>query len=133
MFYSYDMPTSDFQVIHHFQNGVDGSSPEGALTVGTDGKIYGTTTQGGTNNSGVIYCVDPNTDFFSALFQMDEVPTGSYIYGGLTQHSNGLFYGTTLQGGATGDGTLFSFNSTTNALTNLVDFDILSTGSSPYS
>ena len=36
---------SEFSILHSF-NGQDGENPEGALIVGADGNLYGTTLQG---------------------------------------------------------------------------------------
>jgi uncharacterized repeat protein (TIGR03803 family)/VCBS repeat-containing protein len=47
-------PTGDVTVLHHFQ-GPDGAHPLGGLVQGSDGHFYGTTTDGGENNFGVVF------------------------------------------------------------------------------
>jgi uncharacterized repeat protein (TIGR03803 family) len=46
-------------VVHHFTCGGDGGNPSSALIVDTSGNLYGTTTDGGRYNSGVVYEVIP--------------------------------------------------------------------------
>jgi uncharacterized repeat protein (TIGR03803 family) len=53
---------SSYQVLHNFGDGSvsnDGLYPAGALVVGSDNNLYGTTSLGGTNNSGTIFKVSP--------------------------------------------------------------------------
>jgi uncharacterized repeat protein (TIGR03803 family) len=44
-------------VLHAFQGGSDGAAPEAALLAGKSGMLYGTATQGGTDNNGVVFSV----------------------------------------------------------------------------
>jgi uncharacterized repeat protein (TIGR03803 family) len=44
-----------FSVIHDFQGGSDGSYPQAGLTMDASGKLYGTTTLGGSANSGTVF------------------------------------------------------------------------------
>jgi len=39
---------------------LDGSTPNGGLTLGTDGSLYGTTVIGGTHNAGTVFRVTPS-------------------------------------------------------------------------
>ena len=64
---------------------------------------------------------DPTTGTSNIVANFSST-TGGFPKAPMIQASNGLFYGTTTNGGANGDGTLFSFNSSTNAITKLVDF-----------
>ena len=60
------------------ENSVYGSAPIAALIQGSDGNLYGTTSQGGTENSGVVFRVDLN--LHPAFFT------------GETALSNGVYY-----------------------------------------
>jgi uncharacterized repeat protein (TIGR03803 family) len=98
-------------------NCADGSYPWSALTQGSDGNFYGVTQHGGTNlncggqGCGTIFKLTPNGDL-TTLYSFCPQPTvngicpdGNYPYG-LTQATDGNFYGTTLFGG-NNDGTVY--------------------------
>jgi uncharacterized repeat protein (TIGR03803 family) len=101
--YRFDPATGDFRHLHDF-SGSDGAFPTGPLFQSADGFFYGTTNQGGLWNSGVTYKVDALGNFvllhsLSPLYPGE----GSQPKGGVIQASNGLFYGTTEQGGYFGE------------------------------
>ncbi|MGC9946191.1 MAG: choice-of-anchor tandem repeat GloVer-containing protein [Bryobacteraceae bacterium] len=83
-----------------------------ALVVATDGNLYGTTIHGGTSsecvgNCGFIYRMTPAGEF-TTLFNFDS--TNGPSYAGLLQATDGNFYGTSYDGGTTGDGVIFRFS-----------------------
>jgi uncharacterized repeat protein (TIGR03803 family) len=93
----------------------DGDSPTAPLIQATDGNFYGTTYEGGTTSGGVregggtifrITLAGTLTTLYSFCAQMG-CPDGSNPEGGLVQGTDGNFYGTTVAGGAKGDGTVF--------------------------
>jgi len=91
-------PAGVFSVLHSF-NMSDGANPTGGL-VQVDGNFYGTTMNGGTLNYGTIFSINRQGDF-SVIHNFDK-PTGSIPRVGLVQHTNGLLYGFTMQGGTRG-------------------------------
>jgi uncharacterized repeat protein (TIGR03803 family) len=75
----------------------------------TNGNLYGTTYNGGTNGDGTVFEVT----IAGTLTTLHSFDSGEGInpYGALVQATNGAFYGTTTQGGGTNnDGTLFSLS-----------------------
>jgi uncharacterized repeat protein (TIGR03803 family) len=53
---------SSYTILHNFADGSvtnDGYEPSGALTVGSDNNLYGTTTMGGSANLGTIFKISP--------------------------------------------------------------------------
>jgi len=53
---------SSYTILHNFADGSvvnDGQSPNGALTVGSDNNLYGTTFVGGSANVGTIFKISP--------------------------------------------------------------------------
>jgi len=70
----------------------------------------------------------PLYDFTAA---QSETNDGAYPGAGLIL-SDGVFYGTTEEGGANGDGTIFAFNLNSLVHTNLHSFNSASDGSTPY-
>jgi uncharacterized repeat protein (TIGR03803 family) len=92
----------------------DGAIPFARLVQATNGNFYGTTYFGGagtacgTYNCGTVFKITPGGTL-TTLHTFDGYPTeGSQPYAGLVQATNGTFYGTTIGGGANGDGTVFS-------------------------
>jgi uncharacterized repeat protein (TIGR03803 family) len=85
----------------------DGSEPSGALVQGGDGNFYGTTMIGGANNLGTVYRITPGgveTVLYSFAGGLADgfTPRSALLLG-----TDGNFYGTTLGGGATGNGIVF--------------------------
>lgn len=103
----------------------DFNAPTGALPLGgviqVSGLLYGMTTNGGANGTGVIYSYNISTNIFTVLHDFANA-TGESSGGNLLLASNGLLYGLTLSGGANNDGVLFSYNISTGIYTNLFDF-----------
>jgi uncharacterized protein (TIGR03437 family) len=97
-------PAGTVTFLHRF-NGNDGSAPEGGLVQGSDGSLYGTTSQGGASSQGTIFKITPagSLTTLHSFSGMD----GASPYAGLIQASDGNFYGTTGRGGTRGIGTVF--------------------------
>jgi uncharacterized repeat protein (TIGR03803 family) len=110
-------------------DGSNGSFPFASLTLGTDGLFYGTTEGGGSSGNGTIFSFNPSGNVLSSLDSFNG-SNGSFPRASLTLGNNGLFYGTTLFGGSSDNGTIFSFNPTSNVLSSLASFNV-SNGSFP--
>jgi uncharacterized repeat protein (TIGR03803 family) len=108
--------------------GMDGSYPQGALVLGTDGNFYGTTAFGGSNGFGTVFRLTTN-NVLTTLGIFNQT-NGLNPAASLVQGTDGKFYGTTPYGGLYGAGTAFSVT-TNGLLTTLVSFNY--SGSSPYS
>ncbi len=103
--------------------GFVGASPKyNTQCQATNGKIYGTMTEGGFNNLGLIYSYDITTSTFTALYHFNALGDGINPSGSLMQASNGLLYGMTPDGGAFSSGVIFSFDIVTGIYTKLFDF-----------
>jgi uncharacterized repeat protein (TIGR03803 family) len=106
----------------------NGANPEGALTLGNDGNLYGTTEAGGSSGDGTIFQVTTNGGLTTLLSFANT--NGANPYGSLALGPDGSFYGTTYAGGSSGDGTVFKVT-TNGSLTTLVSFNA-ATGVNPY-
>jgi len=105
-------------------DGPHGAFPVGGLAQGADGNIYGTTTAGGTSNDGVIFKITPS-GAFSVVFNFDhtlQFAQGYQPWSGLITGSDGNLYGTTIWGGANGNGVIYEW-STGGAYSVLYSFD----------
>ncbi|MBV8344306.1 MAG: hypothetical protein JO190_04830 [Candidatus Eremiobacteraeota bacterium] len=98
------------RVIYRFKGGSDGANPQASL-VFVDGKLYGTTVNGGTGGSGgkgTIFDVTPRGNE-RVLHRFEGPPDGANPFGQLLYY-HGLFYGTTAYGGNGVNGTVFSLS-----------------------
>ena len=92
------------------------------LAVGKNDKLYGTTSNGGVSNGGVIFELDPTNSTFVKKFDFD-ITNGFAPTGALVLTNEGKFYGITSQGGSYNKGVIFEYNPSTNKLTKKADFD----------
>jgi uncharacterized repeat protein (TIGR03803 family) len=112
-------------------NCTDGDNPLAGLVQGTDGNLYGTTFEGGTNacpnGCGTVFTITPG-GALTTLHSFDGTD-GANTYAGLVQATNGNFYGTMSNGGPIGAGTIFTITPS-GMLTTLQSFD-LTDGANP--
>ncbi len=98
--------TGKITVLHNFTGyPTDGTHPEGILVQGNDGNFYGTTYQGGSNNSGTIFKMTPTgvlTIIHNFIYTDGRLPAA-----GLTLGTDGNFYGSAGAGGTKNAGALF--------------------------
>lgn len=129
--YQYDIVTNTYTKKLDFVP-ANGSFPTGTLVQHSDGNIYGTTRNGGSNSKGVIFQYDPVTNIYTKKIDFSGVADGSNPYGELMQASDGTLYGMTALGGINNKGTIFQYDPITNVITKKFDFDGTTNGSTPY-
>jgi uncharacterized repeat protein (TIGR03803 family) len=94
-------------VLHRFASGADGSTPQYGSLVLVNGVLYGTTRQGGANGTGTAYSIRPDGKE-AVVYDFGSQPgDGRYPFAGLI-NVDGVLYGTTSQGGAHDQGTVFA-------------------------
>jgi uncharacterized repeat protein (TIGR03803 family) len=106
-------PTGVLTTLHSFcsqTNCADGNQPEAGLVQAANGNLYGTTVNGGTNNTcfsgcGTVFKITPN-GALTTLHSFNGTD-GYFAETALVQAANGNFYGTTVNGGVNGDGNVF--------------------------
>ncbi len=117
-------PSGKLTTIYNFcslANCADGSQPIGALVLGSNGNLYGTTSVGGSNTSEPCGSVGCGTIFdlttagqLTSLYSFcseTECADGYLPWGALALGSDGNFYGTATAGGSNGFGTIFELTS----------------------
>jgi uncharacterized repeat protein (TIGR03803 family) len=104
---------SGFTTLHFF-NGIDGDGPCGFVLFGND--LYGETGDGGTNDEGTVFAINTNGTSIRELYAFSAFSVsppanndGANPWGGLVLAENTL-YGTTVDGGTNGWGTVFAVN-----------------------
>ena len=114
-----------FTVLHAFTTfsggiqpmNADGASPLSALTLGKDGRLYGTAPEAGSGGSGALFSLNTDGSGFTVLHAFGDLPPntveyGLYPYGGLTQGSDGMLYGAAYGGGGLDSGGTTHFEGT---------------------
>ena len=113
-------PTGEFTSLYSFcpiSGCPDGSKPSAALIVGPDGNFYGTAANGGTSGFGTAFRITPagaltTLHSFTGMGSEGGTPLGALVLG-----ADFNFYGTTQQGGTTGNnGTVFQMDSSGDVL-----------------
>ena len=117
-------------------NGPNGKQPLGGLIADADGNLFGTTHQGGSLfvpqvsvGLGTIFKYSPTTHTLVTLASFtggnSKLPRSDLVV-----DSHGNLFGTTFEGGANGDGTIFELPAGSSTIVTLVSFDD-TTGSEP--
>jgi uncharacterized repeat protein (TIGR03803 family) len=117
-----------FTTLHTFTSGDDGAHPTGGMTLGK-GQIYGTTTEGGPDNLGTIFQLDPATGDVTILYAFQGGDDGANPDAAPTYHK-GILYGTDRAGGE-GFGAVYAFNLKTGEMTSLHVFTDGEDGGNP--
>jgi uncharacterized repeat protein (TIGR03803 family) len=130
---------SSYTILKHFlgkynlEEIVDAQYPYGSLIEGSDGKLYGMTSQGGSSNRGVVFQVDKDGGSYTILKHfLVEISDGQNPYGSLIEGGDGKLYGMTVEGGNSNSGVIFQLNKDGSSYTILKHFSVgTSDGSLP--
>jgi uncharacterized repeat protein (TIGR03803 family) len=95
-----------YSSLYNFKAGTDGVGPAfGSLAIGADRALFGTTEGGGYFGTDFAICECPGREVQLHSFGMGT--DGAQPIGGVVLDSAGNLYGTTSEGGAYGNGTVF--------------------------
>jgi uncharacterized repeat protein (TIGR03803 family) len=103
--FRYSLKKGNVTILHTF-DGSDGQFPEHGVVMDKDGDLYGVTMVGGANDNGTVYEI-AGDGTFASLYSFSGGADGGYIYGGLTIDGAGNLYGSAVDGGTYGAGTVF--------------------------
>ena len=117
-----------FTVLHAF-DGTDGEYPEHGVVADKAGNLFGVTAFGGASGEGTVFEITTKGKF-KTLYSFTNGADGGFLYGGLAIDKRGNIYGSTVDGGASNNGTVFKL-SQTGTLTTLYNFAGGSDVSSP--
>jgi len=96
-----------FTNLYSFTGGNGGSGPHAGLTL-SGNTLYGTTAGGGTSSNGTLFAINTDGSGFTSLYSFTGGSDGADPQSDLVLSGNTL-YGTANSGGASGNGTVFSF------------------------
>ena len=100
-------------VLYSFKGGTDGSGSISNLVMDAAGNLYGTTSEGGSGCScGVIFKLARGSAgkwTESVVYRFTGAPNAGFAYNGMVPDSAGSFYGATVHGGPSDDGTIYKF------------------------
>jgi len=98
-------------ILHSFGNGTDGDGPLSKLVIGKGGTLYGTLSQGGAANLGVVYSLTPaghGAFTYQTLHEFAGGEDGGSPFGDLSRDASGTIFGTTTAVSAHSLATVFS-------------------------
>lgn len=101
--------------IYTFTGNDDGSFPHAGVIADAKGNLYGTTSNGGADHSGVVFELSPPKKGETAwtqttLYAFTGANDGGNPQAALTMDADGNLYGTTYGGGADGQGVAFKLS-----------------------
>ncbi len=106
--------TWHYVVLFRFNGGTHGGTPDGTLVFGPDGALYGTAGYDGTGGAGMVFRLASNGGTGpwtqTILYPFDNQADGGYPFCTLIFDISGNIYGTTLNGGNTGNGVVFELS-----------------------
>jgi uncharacterized repeat protein (TIGR03803 family) len=108
---------------HNFNGATEGRNPIAPLIVGSDGYLYGTNQHGGIYGNGTVFRFDGGKGVVTVLHSFGATATdGQYSNAGLTEGTDGFYYGGTVLGGTSGAGTLYRFTTAGETYSQLYSF-----------
>lgn len=107
--YEFDLTTLTLDVKIVFDLQLHGSNSTASMVEAPNGKLYGTCASGGSNGAGTLFEYDPATETFTKKVDFN-FNDGYYSQTALIVGDDGLLYGVSWGGGASGSGVLFSYD-----------------------
>jgi len=123
--FSIEKDGKKYRVIKNFLGGpLDGESPAASLVAGSDGRLYGITSAGGSTGHGIVFRLNAHGHDYRVLRSFDGFADGAGPIALLEGRTDGLLYGATAAGGIddTRGGTIFSLARDGSAFTVLHAF-----------
>jgi uncharacterized repeat protein (TIGR03803 family) len=93
-------------VLYSFSGGADGGYPLAGVVRDAKGNLYGTTEEGGASGLGAVFKVGRGGKE-TVLHSFNSSTDGGLPFGGVVRDAKGTLYGTTMNGGSAGYGTVW--------------------------
>jgi uncharacterized repeat protein (TIGR03803 family) len=120
---------AQFTKLLDFDGTTKGAAPQGSLYQ-DGGFFYGTTADGGTNNRGTVFKIQPDGTGYVKLLDFNGTGNGSNPDGDLT-YDGSFLYGMTRLGGTSNMGTVFKIKLDGTGFVKLLDFNGTGNGQQP--
>jgi uncharacterized repeat protein (TIGR03803 family) len=118
---------SAFQVIKHFGSITnDGANPRAGVMQASDGRLYGTTANGGPSANGTVFSLWPDGSDYRLIVNFATAIEGRGPYGTVCESRHGVLYGTTYAGGTGGRGAIYRVNKDGTGYVRLASFGAFS-------
>jgi uncharacterized repeat protein (TIGR03803 family) len=128
--YEFDPSTGACTKKADFDGSAKGAHPWGSMVQASNGKLYGLTLQGGTNDNGVLFEFDPVSGTLTKKKDLSSIGI-SGVFGTLCSASNGKYYGVGETGGTSDKGGIFEYDVSSGQLVKVYDFTNSSVGDHP--
>jgi uncharacterized repeat protein (TIGR03803 family) len=125
--------TATYKIDHVFTGNPDGENPRHDAMTLFNGQMFGTTLQGGTNGTGIIFSIAQNGSSYAILANLAK-STGDESHSCfvvVNNRGNNFLYGMTESGGDNDGGVIFSFDPSTLNYQPVYSFD-KPTGHEPH-
>ena len=123
-------------VLYSFTGGTDGANPVAALVMDAAGRLYGTTSAGGSKGNGTVFRLARGKTGWKeeVLYRFGSGTDGTIPVAGVTLDATGNLYGTASAGGTHGYGTVFQLKPSKSGWKEniLHDFEGGDDGTVPY-
>lgn len=105
--------------------GSNGRNPSARLVLDSNGRVWGTTAEGGAEFSGTAFRLNPATNQLTTVVNFSGIGgsfPGDGPLAGLTDDGQGFLWGTTYEGGDSNLGTIFKISAATGEFTSVISF-----------
>jgi uncharacterized repeat protein (TIGR03803 family) len=106
-------PNGEEVVLHNFTGGTDGTNSLGGLLRDKSGNLFGTTSQGGSSNEGIVFEISASGAYSILHTFTGATNDGAYpTYTSLLMDAGGTLYGVTEEGGTINAGVVYKLSKT---------------------
>ena len=130
--FRFDLDTYTLEKLTDFYSNEYGEYPDGSLSIGPDGNLYGQTYSGGKYGRGIMFMYNTTNMLFTKCFDFGDAADGAICFSNLMKASDEMIYGTTQYGGFYDAGSIYRINPANRQFESIFDFDIYSSGGGPY-
>ena len=131
VFFEWDPVADTFSPKFMLTDAQEGLSSGGELLQAPNGKLYGMTSMGGSEDEGVLYEWDPFTDTYTKKLDFNGIEKGSFPGGSLVISDDNKLLGFTTRGGTYDSGVLFEWGIDSETYVKKADFNVGENGSLP--